>query len=233
MSTKHTAVNDHYAVKEANYFSNVRIDVISLLPSNPRQKVLEVGAGAGSTLRYIKEKGLAAEVMGVELMKIPGSDQDHHSIDRFQVANIEQEEIEATDEYFDVLICADVLEHLIDPWRMVNNLARYIKKDGLMIVSLPNIREWKASFKIVFGGDFAYLPDGQGGVMDKTHLRFFCKKNAIQLLTSPQLMPFYCKPNFLMKALPEGKKRRIINLLTFRLFENLLAVQYLLIARKK
>jgi len=227
MSTK------NYAVKEKEYFSNIRIDVISLLPVNPGQKVLEVGAGAGSSLRYIKEKGLAAEVTGVELMKIPGSDQDHPSIDRFQIANIEHEEINAPKEYFDVVICADVLEHLIDPWTMVDKISAYLKKGGLLIVSLPNIRQWKASYRIFIKGDFAYLPEGQGGVMDKTHLRFFCKKNAWELLSRPQLNPVYCKPNFVVKALPQGRNARIINALTLRLFENLLAVQYLLIAEKK
>jgi hypothetical protein len=85
--------------------------------------------------------------------------------------------------------------------------------------------------KIIFQGDFSY--QSAGGIMDKTHLRFFCKRNIYQLLNTPALSTFYSKPNFMLKVLPEGKKRRIINLLTFRLFENFLAVQYIFIARKK
>jgi len=221
----------HYVIKESNYFSNIRMDIISLIPLDPEQKILEIGAGAGNTLLYIKENGMAKAVMGIELMEIPDSNQRHPLIDKFQIANIEHESVQAPEEYFDIIICADVLEHLVDPWSAVDKLSRFLKKDGLLIVSMPNIREWKTLGKVVFQGNFNYQTTG--GIMDKTHLRFFCKKNIYQLLNTPNLSTFYCRPNFMLKVVPEGKKRRIINLLTFRLFEDFLAVQYLFIARKK
>lgn len=219
-----------YAVKQQDYFSNVRMDVLSLLPVNPHQKVLEVGAGAGNTLLYMKEKQLAKEVMGVELMSIANSYQNHPSIDKFQVGNIEQEAIDAPQEYFDVIICADVLEHLVDPWAAVDKISGHLKNGGLLIVSIPNIRQWKAISNILFKGDFGYVPEG--GIMDKTHLRFFCKKNVHQLLSTSVLTPIYSIPNFKLKEVKEGKRTRLINLLTFGIFENLLAVQYLFIAQK-
>lgn len=219
----------HYAVKESDYFANIRRDIISLIPSDSNQKILEIGAGVGNTLLFIKQNKMAAEVMGVELMEFAESNQKHPLIDKFQIANIEHENIQAPDEYFDVIICADVLEHLIDPWTMVEKLTRYLKKGGLMIVSVPNIREWKTLSGIVFGGRFKYQP--AGGIMDKTHLRFFCKKDIWQLLNTTHLTPIYHQPNFML--LPEGRKRRILNYATFRLFEDFLAIQYLFIARKK
>jgi len=220
-----------YAIKESNYFSNIRMDIISLIPFDSQQKILEIGAGAGNTLLYIKEKGIAKEVMGVEMMKIPNSNQQNPLIDKFQIANIEQEAIQAPEKYFDIIICADVLEHLIDPWSVVDRLSGFLKKDGLLIVSMPNIREYKTLGRLIFQGNFEY--QASGGIMDKTHLRFFCRKNIQQLLNTRDLSIIYSKPNFMLKVLPEGKKRRIINLLTFRLFEDFLAVQYLFIARKK
>jgi 2-polyprenyl-3-methyl-5-hydroxy-6-metoxy-1,4-benzoquinol methylase len=221
----------HYSVKTVDYFSNVRRDIISLIPSNPGQKVMEVGAGTGNTLVYIKEQKLAAEVMGVELMKIGGSNQEHPAIDKFQIADIEQEEIAAPKEYFDVILCPDVLEHLTDPWAAVEKITAHLKNGGLLIVSIPNLREWNTLSKIVFRGEFNYQPNG--GIMDKTHLRFFCKKNAYSLLTTSSISPIYCQPNFMLeKEVPEGRKRRIFNRLTFRLFEEFLSVQYLFIARK-
>lgn len=221
----------HYTAKESIYFSNIRMDIISLIPLNPAQKVLEIGAGAGNTLLYIKESNLAQEVMGVELMEIANSNQKNPLIDKFQVANIELENIQAPDEYFDIIICADVLEHLVDPWSVIDKISRCLKKDGLLIVSVPNIREWKTLCKVIFRGDFSY--QASGGIMDKTHLRFFCKKNIYQMLNTPMLSTIYNKPNFMLKVVQEGRKRRIFNLLTFRLFEDFLAIQYLFIARKK
>jgi 2-polyprenyl-3-methyl-5-hydroxy-6-metoxy-1,4-benzoquinol methylase len=222
---------DHYIVKSQDYFSNIRVDIVSLIPSNPHQKILEIGAGTGNTLVHIKENGMASEVMGVELMRIPGSNQENALIDKFQIANIENEDILAAEGYFDVILCADVLEHLIDPWSAVDRISRYLKKDGILIVSIPNLREWKTLFKVIFKGEFNYQTGG--GIMDQTHLRFFCKKNISNMLTTGHLQPIYSKPNFMLKVVPEGRKRRILNLLSFRLFENFLAVQYLFIAKKK
>lgn len=221
----------HYRVKEEQYFSNVRKDIISLIPSNPDQKIMEIGAGTGNTLLYIKENGLASEVMGVELMRLPHSNQEHRLIDKFQIANIEQKEINAEQEYFDVIICADVLEHLVDPWTSLKKIAGHLKRGGLLIVSVPNIREWKTLLQIVGKGDFRYNPEG--GVMDKTHLRFFCKKNILELIRSSALSPIYIRPNFMLTVLREGRKRRMINLFTLRLLEDFLTVQYLVIAKKR
>jgi SAM-dependent methyltransferase len=169
--------------------------------------------------------------MGVELVKIPDSNQRHPLIDQFQVANIEQEDIEAPEEYFDIIICADVLEHLADPWKCISKISRHLKKGGRLIASIPNIRECKTLFRIAFLGDFKY--DIKGGILDNTHLRFFCKKNILQLMSSGSLSPVYCKPNFLLKEVPQGRKRRMINRLTFGLFLNFLAIQYLCVAQKK
>lgn len=218
-----------YTIKKPEYFSNVRKDIISLIPVNPHQKILEIGAGKGNTLLFIKENKIAAEVMGVELMEFPDSYQRHPLIDKFQIANIESDNIQSPEEYFDIIICGDVLEHLVDPWIVVEKLSRYLKKDGLLIVSIPNIREWKTLCKIVFKGRFNYQPEG--GIMDKTHLRFFCKRDIYHLLNTTNLKTIYSMPNFML--LPEGRKRKVLNIITLRLFENFLAVQYLFIARKK
>jgi 2-polyprenyl-3-methyl-5-hydroxy-6-metoxy-1,4-benzoquinol methylase len=169
--------------------------------------------------------------MGVDLISIPGSNQQHPSINKFQLANIETEEISAEKEYFDVIICADVLEHLADPWAAVDKIASHLKPDGLLFVSIPNFREVKTIFKILLKADFKYEPSG--GILDKTHLRFFCKKNIRQLLTTAYLHPVYATPNFLLKAVPEGRKRSIINRLSFGLFQDLLTVQYIFIAQKR
>lgn len=222
---------DYYTLKDPGYFAHVRMDIISLLPQDPGQKILEIGAGSGNGLVYIKERKMATEVMGVELMEMPGSNQQHPAIDRFQVANIETDVIDAKENYFDTIICADVLEHLADPWTAVDKISRHLKPKGLMIVSIPNIREVKTIFQILFKADFRYEPSG--GIMDKTHLRFFCKKNIRQLLSTRDLSVVYCIPNFLLKVVPEGRKRRIINFLTLGLLKDLLTVQYIFIAQKK
>jgi tRNA G46 methylase TrmB len=57
-----------YELKNEVYFKASRMDLISLIPKNSENKILEVGMGGGNTLLTIKELNLAAEVVGVELI---------------------------------------------------------------------------------------------------------------------------------------------------------------------
>lgn len=218
----------YYDIKDKDYFTGTRIDLIQLLPNNPEQKVLEIGAGGGDTITYIKKNNLAKEVMGLELFEIPNSNQSNPAIDKFVLGNIEQMDVPAEENYFDVIICGDVLEHLIDPWAVVEKLTKYLKVGGVMIASLPNVREMNTLIKIAVLGDFRYKEEG--GVLDKTHLRFFCKKNIIDLLTTAKLKPVYNCPSF--KYNPSQKSRKIMNMLTLGLFQNFLTFQHLVISKK-
>jgi 2-polyprenyl-3-methyl-5-hydroxy-6-metoxy-1,4-benzoquinol methylase len=105
---------------------------------------------------------------------MPSSNQTNFAIDKFIVANLEMEDLNLPKEYFDVIIAGDVLEHLVDPWKFVENLTKFLKKDGIFIICVPNIREISTISKIFFGGSFKYDPER--GIMDKTHLLFLCKK---------------------------------------------------------
>ncbi len=69
---------------------------------------------------------------------------------------------------FDYIILGDVLEHLIDPWKIVNELKQYLKKDGYLVSSIPNIMHVSVLRNLVLG-NFTYE---DSGILDKTHLRF-------------------------------------------------------------
>lgn len=79
---------------------------------------------------------------------------------------------------FDVIIFADVLEHLIDPEKtlkfFINN---YLKKDGEIIISVPNIANWQIRLNLIFGR-FEYQ---DCGILDKTHFHFYTFKSAREL----------------------------------------------------
>jgi len=223
---------DYYKVKNTDYFTGVRLDLLSLLPTNPSQKVLEVGAGGGNTLAYIKEQKMASEVVGADLYKIENSLQESSLIDKFIIIDIEHSELELPEAYFDVIILADVLEHLVDPWTTIDKLTKHLKTEGILLVSLPNIREITTLFKIALQGDFRYNPEG--GILDKTHLRFFCKKNMLALFNEKEYLKVeYNCPSFLRWGGYGMKKRKWLNMLTLGLFKQFLAIQYLLVVRKK
>ena len=215
-----------YKDKQQTYFTNIRHDLINFAHPHPDNRILEVGAGGGDTLITIKKKGLAREVVGIELNKVEGSNQGDPSIDRFIFGNIESMEIDLPENYFDIILCGDVLEHLIDPWKTIEKLQRHLRKGGKLIASIPNIRHYRALYEIFVKGQFSYT---EFGLFDKTHLRFFCKKDMMSIVSTLQLKPDSIISIF--KHLPPSRINTI-NKLTFGLFEEFLTLQYLVSATK-
>ncbi len=216
-----------YESKNKLYFSNPRIDLINLIPKNKDNKVLEIGAGACDTLVEIKNLNFAAEVVGVELMNLENSQQGNSLIDRLIIGNIENIELDLPENYFDVIICGDVLEHLVDPWATLNKLHKYLKPSGVIIISVPNIREYHILYKILVLRDFRY---SSYGILDRTHLRFFCKKNIINLLDKSLYRIVSVTSIFKLDKLRNTKK--IIDWWTFGLIRDFLTAQYVVVATK-
>lgn len=70
---------------------------------------------------------------------------------------------------YDHIIFADVLEHLVDPWNAIKNATKLLKKNGSILISLPNIANID-TIKALINNEFNYQ---KHGVLDSTHLRFF------------------------------------------------------------
>jgi SAM-dependent methyltransferase len=81
---------------------------------------------------------------------------------------------------FDVVLLADVLEHLVDPWRVLRDITRALDKNGTLVISLPNVVHFLTRTKIALG-QFNYTPTG---ILDHTHLRFFTIKTAREMIES-------------------------------------------------
>lgn len=195
-----------YQNKQDIYFTQVREDLIEQMPNNPNATVLEIGCGGGDTLVAIKERNLAKEVFGVELFDIEKSNQKNPIISRMFIGNIENTLPDYPNNYFDIILCGDVLEHLVDPWKVIERITPFLKKGGLIIVSCPNIREIFNLSRILFSGRFKYQ---DSGIMDKTHLRFFGKQDLADMLTTKQLKPIKIAPNYFIT--PRRKKFKFIH----------------------
>lgn len=212
----------NYENKNKDYYQNVRLDLLSLLTFNKKYKVLEVGAGHGETLIYLKEKEIAHEVVGIDIVE----SKDNSNIDRFIFQDIENVNLSEYKNYFDVIILADVLEHLVEPQRILEKIKEYLKDDGEVLISIPNIRNIKAIYKVFFKGDFSYE---ERGIFDYTHLRFFCKRNIKQLVIDSGFRIETIVSSFNRS---DGKLfLKLINRITFRIFEEFLTVQYLVKAK--
>jgi len=79
---------------------------------------------------------------------------------------------------YDCIIFADVLEHLINPGEVLKEAGNLLKKDGLIIISIPNIAFIQNRVNLLLGR-FEY--NSRGGLMDVDHLRFFTSKSIRKL----------------------------------------------------
>ena len=217
---------NYYDEKKGNYFTGTRNDLIGFLPAAESLHVLELGAGGGDTLIQLKRSGKASRVVGVELFKLENTFQEDPAIDKFIIGNVEDLELKLEANSFDAVLMGDVLEHLIDPWSTVNKIAPLVRPGGVMIASIPNIRSREAFKKIFLRGDFAYTTHG---LFDKTHYRWFCKKNMIDLMTPDGFSLRSVTSNLELK---KGSTTRTFNRLTARVFEEFLTVQFITVSQK-
>ena len=100
-----------------------------------------------------------------------------------RVMNSTVEAADLPDNSYDCVVCADVLEHLPDPLSTLKRLRRAAKSDATFIISLPNIAHLAVRTMLLFGR----FPKMERGILDKTHLQFFTKDTAENLLTDAGL----------------------------------------------
>jgi methionine biosynthesis protein MetW len=81
--------------------------------------------------------------------------------------------------FFDCIIMGNVLEHMVEPVKVLKEMKRYLNEEGVLIYSVPNIVNWHSRLTI-FSGKFEYA---DSGVFDKTHLHFYDFNAAKRLAT--------------------------------------------------
>ena len=218
----------NYKDKNEDYYSNVRLDLISLIDKNQdHKKILEIGAAYGSTLNYLKLEGIASEVVAIDLFEDIQNKERYKEVDNFIFGDIEKLDLSQYNNYFDVILLPDVLEHLIDPQATLTKIKSLLKNNGSILISIPNIRHYSVLKKIFIQGDFRYE---ESGILDYTHMRFFCKKNIIDLVINSQLHLNTITSSI---KLYKGKSTaKIFNRFTFGFFEEFLTIQYLVKSSK-
>lgn len=169
-----------YAEKTLAYFSHARTDIEPLLPDTKHPlHVLEIGCSEGHTLEWLKETGRCNWAAGVE----PYAELRANSgaVDQFFKLDIEKALPDLPPASMDMILCLDVLEHLVNPWETLRRLDVFLKPGGLWIISVPNIRNYHIILDLAFKGRFSYA---ESGILDRTHLRFFTRSSAIELAES-------------------------------------------------
>lgn len=159
-----------YSRKPGDYFSHQRVELLEFLPEQ-YSTVLDVGCGDGSFLELLE--GDNRELWGIELVE-KQANRAKAKFNNIFSGSVEDNLSNLPENHFDVVFFNDVLEHLSDPYGVLDQIKKYLKKDGVVISSIPNIRYHSALISLLFKKDWKYESHG---IMDKTHLRFFTKKS--------------------------------------------------------
>ena len=141
--------------------------------------VLEIGCSTGYLSSVMQQRG--CQVTGVEIDESVAK-LARPFCQRVIVGDVEKMDWETVlgDERFDVITFGDVLEHTRAPGTVLRQLSHYLAPTGYIVVSLPNIAHGSVRLSLLLGR-FEYAPLG---ILDETHLRFYTRETAQQLLAS-------------------------------------------------
>lgn len=141
------------------------------------KKVLEVGCTNGRMSKYLQRN--SCKVTGIEIDKDMAKLAEAYC-EEVIVGNIEDEKtLSAIKPDFDVIIFGDVLEHLVNPQRILTAASKLLAKNGYVLISIPNVAYFTVRSNLLLG-NFDYNPEG--GIMDDEHLRHFTLKTARRMI---------------------------------------------------
>jgi len=148
------------------------------------KRVLEIGCGPGSITKLLTQHG-QCRVTALELDPEAITKVAPHceAIMQADLNSAEWPRLLDGAERFDVLVAADVLEHLYDPWTTLRRMVPLINPNGYLVISLPHVGH-AAVVSCLINGDFEYR---DWGLLDRTHIRFFGLKNIKQLFDQADL----------------------------------------------
>ena len=159
-------------------YGSTRPEVLRVLPAF-EGPVLDIGCYGGALGADLKRRRPGSVVWGVEL------DADAACVAATRLDHVLQMDAQealdrlAQEEFSPgLVILADVLEHLVDPWSVFDEAARLVRPGGHLVVSLPNIGHWDTHYNLLRGR----WPYRSRGIHDDTHLRFFARQNVIALM---------------------------------------------------
>ena len=151
------------------------VQVVQLVGSG--HEVLDVGCADGDVGRLLQESGNrvsgldrdeeAAEKARADLERVVVADLDRCSLlDHFEAAS------------FDVVVLADVLEHLGEPARVLRDATDLLREDGRLVLSVPNVAHGSLRLALL-QGRWSYT---ETGLLDRTHLHFFTRASLFELV---------------------------------------------------
>lgn len=184
-------------------YTTARSDLVPLLPLTAG-RILDVGCSNGAFGADVKRR-LGSTVVGIEI------DPDFareaaQRLDRVVCDDALAALAALRGERFDCVVCADVLEHLVDPGAVLTALRGLLAPRATVVVSLPNVRFYDTFVQLGVRG---WWPERDRGVHDRTHLRWFTDANARALFSRTGFDVVRSSANYRLRDRPDARINRV------------------------
>lgn len=175
-------------------------------------KIIDVGCWTGTLGKELRKNNFKFTIDGIDIddnaLQIANKECGYKNIYHADINNLILSDIKCSD--YDIVVFGDVLEHVVNPGKLINDLLTKLSSNGYLIVSLPNIAFIKYRILHMLG----YWNYTETGIMDKTHLHFFTldsmrkvfKDNGLEIIDYKELVAvpsIYWPIKLLAKMWPE------------------------------
>lgn len=203
-------------------YIGLRKDLLALIGSAPRT-VLDVGCAQGANGRWLKEQ-YGSAVSGIELDPEMGAEAQK-VLGEVRIGDLNRTTLLELygGRSFDLILMGDVLEHLIDPWTALQHARTLLAPGGCILTSLPNINHYTTLLCLTFLQRWPYR---SRGIHDRTHLRFFTRRNMLEMYRAAGLTVDFESRNLRIVDAPAGWNS-IAKVFDFHPFRAYFTYQYL------
>ena len=212
--------NAAFQESDSEYYTRDKAWMLPLIKQGPNV-VFDLGCASGRVGQKLVATGRAKELVGAEIFP-PAAEEAARIYDKVYVGDVEGMTFDY-DDYFDYVICGDILEHLKDPYQMVRKISKMLKPGGSLLVCVPNIRNFRVLKDLLQHGEWHYV---SSGILDSTHLRFFTRRSCRRMLEEAGLHVYH------EHMVVYGTKKTLLNRITFGLFKEFLATQVFCCGKK-
>ena len=151
-------------------------DVLNLINEDGLM-VLDIGCGAGTLAKKLVARGKIVDGISISPNELKEAQEFLRNAYLFNLETGVPPEI-GKDTY-DYIICSHILEHIAYPEKLLKDIKNALKKNGFLIVALPNLFHYKTRIQLLKGN----FPYAEAGIWDYTHIRWYSYKSAIKLLS--------------------------------------------------
>lgn len=195
-----------------------RAELLPFVPDNAHT-LLDVGCGSGAFGRLLRTRRPDMELWAVE----PDAASAQAAEDGFKhvvVGEFPNEQLPS--HTFDVILCADVLEHMSYPDIALRGAADAMAPGGIMVASIPNVRHWRTVvWPLLRHGTWTYT---QRGILDSTHLRFYTRRS---------MRAFFAANGWSVESVSGinmARRDKLVSVLSLRVLDDFLFPQYVVVA---